>query len=341
MEGSQRPDRLSNNDSGEVFAAGLVQEWLESLRFVKGRSPETIRAYQSDVNAMLVSVASGVQPIDLPQAGLADAVTRRSLRTWLMQRVREGASRATVARNAASVRSFCAFLTDRGVLDADPTADLETAAPDSVLPAVLQVEAIGTLLAQARREATQLPSNTNATGPNTAMDPNAKERVVSVRDWAVFELMYAAALRVSELTGLDADDVDTEKMVVRVRGKGGKERVVPFGEPARVALEAWLGVRGGLESSPTPALFLGVRGGRLNPRTVRASLERLSGRAGVKRISPHSLRHSSATHLLEHGADLRFVQEYLGHSSLQTTQRYTHVDQQRLAATYLRAHPRA
>ena len=165
---------------------------------------------------------------------------------------------------------------------------------------------------------------------------------MALRDWAVVELLYSGALRVQECASANLADLDLSSLHLRVTGKGNKERVVPFGRPAAIALQEWLTVREELaRETPNSALFLGVRGGRLDPRIIRGNLHRLAARAGVKDIAPHALRHSSATHLLEEGADLRFVQEYLGHSSLATTQRYTHVDSKRLREVYARAHPRA
>jgi integrase/recombinase xerC len=161
-----------------------------------------------------------------------------------------------------------------------------------------------------------------------------------VRDSAAVELLYASGLRISELCGLDVDSLGADS-TVRVIGKGDKERIVPFGVPARRALASYLAVRGALLRAPTRALFLGARGGRLDPRTMRDVVHRLAAGAGVPDVSPHDLRHSAATHLLDGGSDLRTVQEILGHSSLSTTQRYTHVSSERLRQAFDQAHPRA
>ena len=170
----------------------------------------------------------------------------------------------------------------------------------------------------------------------------AADSALQVRDWAALELTYAAGLRVAEVVSLDVRGIDLERRTMRVIGKGNKERVVPFGRPAAEAVEAWLARRPELASeSSGDALFLGARGGRVDPRTLRESLHRLTAQAGVKDVAPHGLRHSAATHLLEGGSDLRTVQEILGHSSLQTTQRYTHVTPERLRAAFTQAHPRA
>lgn len=314
----------------------VLARWHLETVARRGHSEETAKGYETDVRQLFVFLGmEREQQESTPASDLDRIITYRVLRSWLGQRVRDGKSRATVARNAASVRSLCAFLAAQGVLSADPSTALETASPDSVLPEVLQRDAVNELLDQAHREAEG--------GDLAAADENAaKHHAVAVRDWAVLELLYSGAMRVSELTGLDINDVDLTELRARVLGKGNKERVVPFGRFAADAISKWLDVRDVLATERSEdALFLGARGARLDPRTVRASLDRLTGRAGVKRISPHGLRHSSATHMLENGADLRFVQEYLGHSSLRTTERYTHVDARRLAETYLRAHPRA
>ncbi len=164
----------------------------------------------------------------------------------------------------------------------------------------------------------------------------------SVRDRAIVELLYATGIRVSELCATDLDDIDHDRRTARVRGKGDKERVVPFGIPAAHALRQWLAARGELVTpSSGAALFLGVRGGRIDPRTVRSSVHRLAAQAGVPDLGPHGLRHTAATHVLEGGADLRTVQELLGHATMSTTQRYTHVSVERLRSTFALAHPRA
>lgn len=318
--------------------AQVFDLWQQDIVARRGHSENTAAAYGADVRQLLEYVK--VQEEDLrvvPATELDRLLDYRALRSWLASRVHEGKSRATVARNAASVRSFCSYLTSQSVLASDPSTALETASPDSILPSVLQREAIDALLDRAREEA--------AVGELAAADQESSKRhAVAVRDWAVLELLYSSAMRVSELTSLDISDLDMKNLRARVWGKGNKERIVPFGRIASEAVSQWSEIREVLlppASENIQALFLGVRGGRLDPRAVRITLERLTVRAGVKRVSPHGLRHSSATHMLENGADLRFVQEYLGHSSLGTTERYTHVDARRLAETYRRAHPRA
>ena len=184
-------------------------------------------------------------------------------------------------------------------------------------------------------------SNGNPSLPRT-VTVQTDDGPVEVRDWAVLELLYASGVRIGELVALDLSHVNFAERLVLVLGKGGRERMVPFGVPAARALQRWLDTREDLaaEHSP-PALFLGVRGGRLGARQVRSMVHHLTALAGVRDLAPHGLRHSAATHLLEGGSDLRSVQEGLGHSSLHTTQRYTHISTDRLRAAFHQAHPRA
>ncbi len=301
----------------------VMEQWDRLLRMRLGRSDNTARAYLADIRQLLEFCSV---PLDAPAADLAASLTTRNLRAWLAGRTTTNHARSTVARNAAAVRGFTGYLLAEGVLPTDPGSVLEVAKPDSRLPTVLAQNEVGVLLERAREEAEE-----------------GSGGVEAVRDWAAVELLYSAALRVAELVGLNLDDIDFAAQTVRIRGKGNKQRVAPFGVPASRALKAWIAVRSELESpsSPASALFLGKRGGRLDARIVRGGLHRLSARAQVRDVAPHDLRHSSATHLLEEGADLRFVQDYLGHASLQTTQRYTHVDSRRLREVYQRSHPRA
>ena len=320
----------------EATIGSLLEKWQVHLLQRLGQSPRTARSYLSDVRGFLSYLGISADGDEALASDLTEALSRRVLRSWLAHRVHGGRSRATVARNAAAIRSLSGYLVAEGLLDTDPSSALETAPADSRLPDVLRQDAVVALLERARMEA-----DAQAGG-------NARDHAVTVRGLAIVELLYSSGIRVAELAALDLLSVDTQALTVRVLGKGNRERVVPIGLPAATAVEEWLRVRPALISSDASArgdaesaLFVGVRGRRIDPRMVRARLERACGRAGVKYVSPHGLRHSSATHMLENGADLRFVQEYLGHSSLATTQRYTHVDARRLSETYKRAHPRA
>ncbi|UNX55901.1 tyrosine recombinase XerC [Georgenia sp. TF02-10] len=297
----------------------ILEAFGRHLALQRGRSAHTVRAYTADVADLLHHLDPGADPATATGLPPMDLTT---LRAWLAAQQRRGMSRATLARRAAAARTFSRWAHRSGHLPADVGARLRSPRPDQHLPTVLRVPDATALLAVARER---------ATGP------------VQLRDWAALELLYATGVRVAELTAVDTTDVDLRERTLRVTGKGDKQRVVPFGVPAAEAVQAWLAR--GRPALVTPAsgaaLFLGARGARLDPRTVRAVLHRLTALAGVHDIAPHGLRHSAATHLLDGGSDLRSVQELLGHASLATTQRYTHVTPERLRAAYTQAHPRA
>lgn len=294
--------------------SGALDGFTLHLRDERGRSANTVRAYTGDLEQLIEFARSRgcVTPADLDLA---------LLRSWLASLHASGQSRATIARRAASARAFTAWCLRRGLAPTDPGARLASPQVAKRLPTVLDVEQASTVMEHAAVAADD-------------DDP------VGIRDRAVIELLYATGIRVAELCASDVEDLDLDARTVRVVGKGNKQRVVPFGVPALDALRAWLEVRHLL--TPTRgALFVGRRGGRIDARTVRAAVQRLTGQAGVPRLSPHGLRHSAATHVLEGGADLRAVQELLGHANLATTQRYTHVSVERLRTTFTQAHPRA
>ncbi|WP_307812615.1 tyrosine recombinase XerC [Phycicoccus sp. CSK15P-2] len=288
------------------------------LRVERGRSDHTVRAYVRDVGTFLGAVGAE------DDAGLR-SITLADLRAWLGQVARAGAARATVARTSASLRTFFGWCERTGRMDADPSLRLAAPRRQRTLPPVLgERSAVGLL-------------QVAAVAADDA-DP------VHLRDRAALELLYATGIRVGELVGLDVDDVDLDQCVLRVVGKGDKERRVPFGVPARDAVRTWLA-----EGRPAlavagsgPALLLGRRGRRADQRQIRDVVHRLVAHVpDAPDIGPHGLRHSAATHLLEGGADLRMVQELLGHASLATTQIYTHVSVDRLKHSYAQAHPRA
>lgn len=314
----------------------LLDDFGRHLGLQRGLSEHTVRGYLSDVRSLLRSLAPDGRPADDAAAEAAgDAapapdgvdLTRldlTALRAWLAGQARAGRTRATVARRAAAARTFCTWAHRQGYLADDVGQRLQSPRPDRRVPQVLAVDEAAHLLDLAAE---------------TAEDGHP----LHLRDWAVLELLYATGVRVAELVGIDLAAVDRRERTVRVLGKGGAERIVPFGVPADRALGEWL-ARGRPqlvnETSP-PALFLGARGGRLGVRAVREGVHRLTAVAGVRDLAPHGLRHSAATHLLAGGSDLRTVQEVLGHASLATTQRYTHVTPERLRAAYTQAHPRA
>ncbi len=294
----------------------VLADFVLHLSAARGLSVHTVRAYSGDVRHLLGFAR---------RRGVSwDEVDLTTLRAWLATMVSLRLARATLARRGAAVRAFYAWATAQGLLAVDPAVRLVSAQPATTLPTALGLEQATRLVETAREDA--------GTG-----DP------VALRDWVCLELLYATGARVAELVGLDIDDVDLGTRLVRVLGKGAKERVVPFGLPAARAVEAWLrNGRPSLASSTSgPALLLGSRGARLDQRQVRTAVHRAAARAGVEDIAPHGLRHTAATHLVNGGSDLRSVQEILGHASLATTQRYTHVTADRLRSAYLQAHPRA
>jgi integrase/recombinase XerC len=365
--------RVSASGGG---SAGLVDDFIRYLRSERNRSEHTIRAYASDVTHLGRDLAAHRRP-ELPTIrpsgardgsadgsaederaeheraeheraedkraedkrakdkaaqGMADgdldaalvAATLVDLRSWLSVQSQAGAARATIARRAAAARTFYRWATRTGRVIADPSLRLVAPRRRGRLPAVLRQGDAAKLL-------------------DVAAVAADDEDPIHVRNRAVLELLYASGIRVGELVAIDIDDVDLSSDMVRVMGKGAKERMVPFGIPARQALSAWLAQRPRLVTSDSgAALFLGRRGRRVDPRQVRGVVHELVAHVrDAPDLGPHGLRHSAATHLLEGGADLRVVQELLGHASLATTQLYTHVSVDRLRRSYEQAHPRA
>lgn len=300
--------------------ADLLRAFARHLASGRGLSPHTVRAYTSDAASLLEHVAA---------CGIDDVaeIDVSVIRAWLARQHAAGHSRTTIARRAASARALTGFAHERGWLASDPGALLGTLKTRRELPEVLAQDEILAVLAK-----------------EAGAEAGETQRALGLRDSAIMELLYASGIRVSELCGLDLDDVDQDRRTVRVLGKGSKERVVPFGIPAGRALAAWWrdGRPDVVRPGSGPALFLGARGKRIDPRTVRRVVHAKIAAAGpVPDMGPHGLRHTAATHLLEGGADLRSVQEMLGHSSLATTQIYTHVSIERLVSAYRQAHPRA
>ena len=331
--------------ASESARVGLVDDFVRYLRSERNRSEHTIRAYTSDVTHLgrdLATRRRSEMPIDERSGGersggersgdIADgdldaalvAATLVDLRSWLSAQAQNDAARATIARRAAAARTFYRWATRTGRVTADPSLRLVAPRRHGRLPAVLRQADAAALLDVAAMAADD-------------DDP------IHVRNRAVLELLYASGIRVGELVAIDIDDVDLSTDMVRVTGKGAKERVVPFGIPARQALRAWLALRSRLATSDSgAALFLGRRGRRVDQRQVREVVHGLVAHVrDAPDLGPHGLRHSAATHLLEGGADLRVVQELLGHASLATTQLYTHVSVDRLRRSYQQAHPRA
>ena len=293
-----------------------ITEYVMHLRHGRRLSEHTIRAYEGDL-ARLVDVAESVGVLSPASLNLT------TIRKWLALE-RASASDKTVARRVSSVRTFTAWAQHMGHAPEDPGALLASPKVSRSLPVILRAEQAAVVLDFAAVRA----------------DDDDAERI---RDRAVFELLYATGMRVGECVGLDVSSLDRGNRTVRVMGKGRKERVVPYGAPAAVAVEAWLEARPRLVNERSgSALFLGARGARLDQRMVRTLLHRLlADIEDVPDLAPHGLRHSAATHVLEGGADLRHVQELLGHSSLATTQLYTQVSFERLRESFEQAHPRA
>jgi integrase/recombinase XerC len=301
--------------SGDASVKDVVaiEGFLRHLALERRMSDHTVTAYRADLTGLATFLARG-------GSGLASA-THHQLRRWLANLQTRGYARATIARKAASARSLYRYLARKGFVTNNPASLLAAPKTAELLPAVLK------------------PSEAAA-----LVEAPAGDDPVALRDRAILELLYATGLRVSELCGLDVDDVSLDRWRVRALGKGSREREVPLGEVAAEALSSYL-VRARSSMLPdggSPALFLNRRRRRMTPRDVRGMLEAYRRRilAG-RRASPHTLRHSFATHLMEGGADIRAVQELLGHANLSVTQRYTHVSRGRLFSAYRDSHPRA
>lgn len=296
-----------------------IDDFLRSLEVEENASPHTVRSYGSDLRQLLAFLAerAGCDPGVVPCA----ALDRDAVRAFLVARLREN-RRSSAARKLSAVKRLARYLLEQRALETDPVAGLQAPKPDRRLPNHLTVDDTFRLL--------EAPDAATPAG---------------LRDRALLEVTYSCGLRVSELVGLNWSDVDASLSVVRVRGKGRKERIVPIGEQALAALAAYRAQIGALckrQPQDPDAVFLNQRGGRLTVRSVARMVDRWTLSGGVAgKISPHALRHSFATHLLGAGADLRAIQEMLGHASLSTTQKYTHVDLDQLMATYDKSHPRA
>lgn len=312
------PPLAACEQAGGMRLEEAADAFARELSQVRRLSPATVRAYRGDLTDLTTVVG------DLE---LAD-IDLETLREWLWRATQRGDARSTIARRTSTARGFFAWAQEAGAIAEDPALRLVAPKRGRTLPRVATTDAVVAVLERIGASASE-------------GDP------VALRDHALLEFLYGAGVRVSELCGLDVGDLDRDRRTARVLGKGAKERVVPFGGAAARALDAYL-VRGrpallarATSASPTSAVFLGVRGARLGPRAAYDVVARALGPELGGAVGPHALRHSAATHLLDGGADLRAVQEILGHASLGTTQIYTHVSSERLAASYRLAHPRA
>lgn len=296
-----------------------IGDFLDYLTYERNVSVNTVAAYRDDLESFVGFLCNDYLTLGRDQLDLR-RVDHLAIRSYLAHLARKKLRRSSSARHLSTLRSFFRYLMREGAVDANPARGVATPKREKQLPSVLQPAEVALLVEQ----------------PDTSS-------TLGLRDRAWMELLYASGLRISELVGIDFDDVELKARLVKVRGKGSKERIVPFGSKAETALRAWLAVRGELAHDPEePAIFVNYRGQRITTRSIRrlfdGYLHQASLRAG---ISPHTMRHSFATHLLNAGADLRGIQELLGHASLSTTQKYTHLNDWQLIAVYKKAHPRA
>ena len=296
-----------------------VGDFLDYLTYERNVSGNTISAYRDDLESFVGFLSNDYLTMGRDQLDLR-RVDHLAVRAYLAHLSRRKLSRASVARHLSALRSFFKYLVREGAVESNPARTVSTPKREKHLPAVMQASDVALLLEQ---------PDTSAT--------------LGLRDAAFLELLYASGLRISELTGIDVDDLELRSRLVKVHGKGSKERIVPFGSKAEGALRAWLAVRGDLVHDPDEqAVFVNYRGKRITTRSVRRLFDGYLRKAALRAgISPHTLRHSFATHLLNAGADLRGIQELLGHASLSTTQKYTHLNDWQLIAVYKKAHPRA
>ena len=287
-----------------------IQDFTDFLTLSARKSPQTVKAYVGDVQSFLeyaTAITSDITDID-----------QYVIREWLASDY-EHHQASTIGRRIASIRAFFKWAKSAGIVTVNPALAIKTPKKPQSLPKFLSQKQM------------------------TQMLQRESDEVIAVRDIAILELLYATAIRVSELCGLDIADINFEEMSIKVIGKGNKERIVPFGAPCRGAIEKWISLRSSIKSvEKQPALFLGARGKRIDPRVVREVVYKTIEALGeIEKLGPHAIRHSAATHMMESGADLRTLQEILGHSNLSTTQIYTHVSVKRLQDVFNQAHPRA
>lgn len=279
----------------------------------RGNSPHTQKAYGTDIAEFLDFLATSKSSLDL-----------NALRQWLWVLTDAGATKSTIARKSSSVRAFTAWLLEREVIEVDPGLRLRSPKLDRPLPKVATEDSVSKVLERLKNLATT-------------------DNPAALRDWCAFELLYATGMRVSELAGLDIDDFDFSRQLVRVTGKGDKQRMLPYGDASADSIARWMRTGRNSYALPTSpqALLLTSRGKRVGVRQIYSLVAKQLEETPTGAAGPHTLRHSAATHLLDHGADLRAVQEILGHASLGTTQIYTHVSVERLKKSFEQAHPRA
>lgn len=312
------------SSTGVLSVNELIADFETYLRHQRGLAENTVRAYAGDLAHLAAHLADEAVTSDSDEIVPVLDVTLGDLRAWLAAMADSGLSRTTLARRGAAVRAFYTWAFEAGLIETNPAVRLASARPSSTLPDVMTPADAMTLLSAAEARCDD-------------GDP------IHLRDWAAAEMLYATGMRVGELASTDVGDVNLDERLARVMGKGSKERMVPFGTPAARAATAWLehGRPELVHPHTDSAFLLGRRGHRADQRQIREAIHALCSFAGIGDIAPHGLRHSAATHLLSGGSDLRSVQEVLGHASLTTTQKYTHVSAERLRSAYQLAHPRA
>jgi integrase/recombinase XerC len=305
--------------AGGTGVTNEIGDFLDYLTFERNVSPNTVSAYRDDLESFVAFLCNDYYTLGREQLELG-RVDHLAVRSYLAHLSRRKLSRASAARHLSALRTFFKYLVREGVTDANPARTVATPKREKHLPAVLQTSDVALLLEQ--------PDVSSTLG---------------ARDAAWLELLYASGLRISELVGIDIDDLELRARLVKVHGKGSKERIVPFGSKAEAALRGYLAVRGELvRDVEEQAVFVNYRGERITARSIRRLFDDYVRDASLRAgVSPHTLRHSFATHLLNAGADLRGIQELLGHASLSTTQKYTHLNDWQLMAVYKKAHPRA
>jgi integrase/recombinase XerC len=296
-----------------------IGNFLDYLTYERNVSPNTIEAYRDDLGSFIGFLCNDYFTMARDQIELG-RVDHLAVRSYLAHLSRRKLSRASVARHLSALRTFFKYLVREGVVESNPARTVSSPKREKHLPTVMQPADVALLLEQ----------------PDTSTN-------LGLRDAAFLELLYASGLRIGELTGIDIDDLELRARLVKVHGKGSKERIVPFGTKAEEALRAYLAVRSELcADADEQAVFVNYRGQRITTRSVRRLFDGYLRKAALRAgISPHTMRHSFATHLLNAGADLRGIQELLGHASLSTTQKYTHLNDWQLIAVYKKAHPRA
>jgi integrase/recombinase XerC len=297
----------------------ILKAFNRHLTSERNLSVHTVRAYIGDLESLLAHL----ETLKVDQIAQLEL---NHLRSWLANQQIKGGARTSLSRRITSIRLFTKWAVKNNYLAKDVGTTLATPKGHRILPDVLEIDEAKTAMDSLATRATE------------------EQTPLSLRDAAIVEMLYATGARVGELCGLDFNDIDYDRQTIRVLGKGNKERTIPFGNPALRALTSWLkqGRDQIAQSQSGDAVFIGARGKRIDQRTVRTVVyEALSAIEGIERMGPHALRHSAATHLLEGGADLRTVQEILGHASLATTQIYTHVSTERLQKAFKQAHPRA